>query len=91
MQIMRPIPAPAARYSPKGQESRSGGEGWLAQIFEGAAAQSGGVVRRPVRDVEQTIGRDRLRQEVKRRGYHMIECGGQFLIICSKGRMVVHA
>lgn len=47
--------------------------------------------RRPVRDVEQTIGRDRLRQEVKRRGYHMIECGGQFLIICSKGRMVVHA
>ncbi|ETA49729.1 hypothetical protein [Ponticoccus alexandrii] len=65
-------------------------ERWLAQIFEAKAARMGGIVRRAVRDVEREIGRDRLKAEVAGRGFHMIECGGQFVIICRASDLVVH-
>lgn len=65
-------------------------EPWLAQIFGAKAARSGGVVRRAVRDVEREIGRDRLKAAVAERGFHMIECGGQFVIICRSADLVVH-
>ena len=58
---------------------------WLARIFEAAAVRRGGVVRRAVRDVEREIGREALELEVRRRGFHLVELGGQFLIICCRG------
>lgn len=57
-------------------------EKWLQQIFTARVAEKGGVVRRAVRDVEARIGRTRLELEVRRRGYHLAECGGQFIIVC---------
>lgn len=69
---------------------RSANEHWLAQIFDAKAARSGGIVRRAVRDVEREVGRDRLVAEVAGRGFHMIECGGQFVIICQASDLVVH-
>jgi hypothetical protein len=65
-------------------------ERWLAQIFEAKAVRGGGVVRRAVRDVEREVGRARLAREVAERGFHMIECGGQFVIICRTSDLVVH-
>lgn len=65
-------------------------EAWLGQIFEAKAARSGGVVRRAVSDVERQVGRARLLQEVTARGYHLVECGGQFIIICRHSDLVVH-
>ncbi|WP_370314153.1 hypothetical protein [Sagittula sp.] len=65
-------------------------EPWLAQIFTAKAVQSGGVVRRAVQDVEREVGRDRLMQEVAARGFHLIECGGQFVIVCRTSDLVVH-
>ncbi|KGB82982.1 MAG: N-(5'-phosphoribosyl)anthranilate isomerase [Confluentimicrobium sp.] len=55
---------------------------WLNQIFAAKSAASGGVVRRKIVDVERKIGRQRLELEVRKRGFHMIECGAQFVIIC---------
>lgn len=62
---------------------------WCASIFDARSAVSGGVVRRSVRDVEREIGREMLEYEVRRRGFHLIECGGQFIIICNPGLIKV--
>lgn len=58
---------------------------WIAQIFSAKAALNGGVIRRSIAWVEAEIGRRALIQEVQRRGFHMIETGGQFVIICNRG------
>lgn len=65
-------------------------EPWLRQIFEAKAVRDGGIVRRAVRDVEREVGRGRLMQEVAQRGFHMVECGGQFVIICRTSDLIVH-
>ena len=67
---LRPVPRPI-------------GQDWLEQIFRAKAAVTGGVIRRKVRDVDREIGRDALELEVRRRGFHLLECGGDFVIVCS--------
>lgn len=57
-------------------------EKWIAHLFSAKAVASGGVIRRAVRDVEARVGRSRLELEVRRRGFHLAECGGQFIIVC---------
>ncbi|NKX46147.1 N-(5'-phosphoribosyl)anthranilate isomerase [Roseicyclus persicicus] len=59
------------------------GQDWLDQVFHAKAAQTGGVVRRKIVDVEREIGRDALELAVRRRGFHLIECDRDFVIICS--------
>lgn len=62
-------------------------DGWIAQIFAAKAVSRGGVVRRSVASVEREIGRKRFVEEVARRDFHLIECGGQFVVICNSGRI----
>ena len=57
---------------------------WFQNIFEATSVRTGGVVRRKICDVERTVGRHALEVEVRRRGYHLIEAGSQFIIICSR-------
>ena len=57
---------------------------WIHQIFLAKSAQNGGVVRRKVADVERKVGRKTFELEVRRRGFHLIEAGGQFIIICTR-------
>lgn len=57
---------------------------WIIQIFSARAAAEGGILRRKVADVERLIGRERFYLEVKRRGYHLIENAGQFLVLCNQ-------
>ncbi|MCK0095683.1 hypothetical protein MWU60_08885 [Yoonia sp. F2084L] len=63
---------------------------WCRRIFDAKAARSGGIVRRAVKDVEREIGRVAFVSEVSRRGFHLVECGGQFIVICNAGKMIVH-
>lgn len=63
---------------------------WASAIFGAKSAMRGGVVRRAVRDVEHEIGRDAFYAEVRRRGFHLVECGNQFIVICNDGQMKVH-
>lgn len=62
---------------------------WLDDLFSAKAVGKGGIVRRAVRDVEREIGRPALVAEVRRRGFHLLECGGQFIVICNVGQMQV--
>ena len=59
-------------------------------MFAAKAAQSGGIVRRAVRDVEREVGREAFLREVAGRGFHVVECSGQFIVICSQDHMTVH-
>jgi hypothetical protein len=68
---------------------RANTESWINLVFKADAAGKGGVVRRNVTWVEREVGRHRLIIEVKRRGYHMVESGGQFVIFCNSGAVKV--
>lgn len=63
------------------------GDSWIAQIFSAKAVARGAVVRRSVAIVEREIGREMFLDEVRRRGFHVIECGGQFVVICNNGQI----
>ena len=67
----------------------SSNEQWLEQIFSAKAVQSGGVVRRKVEEVHRRVGRGTLELEVRRRGFHLVEAGGQFIVICTRSPMHV--
>lgn len=54
-------------------------------IFEAKSARSGGVVRRKVAWVERNI----FVAEVRRRGFHLIEAGNQFIVVCNQGPLRV--
>lgn len=60
-------------------------EFWLAEIFSAKSVLNGGVVRRARRWVEAEIGLDRFEAAVRARGFHLIEAGGQLVVICHSG------
>lgn len=64
-------------------------QAWLDDLFAAKAVGKGGIVRRAVADVEREIGHQVLVSEVRRRGFHLIECGGQFIVICNPGHMQI--
>lgn len=69
-----PSPAPCV-----GDEARR----WLRGVFAAQAVNRGGVIRRAVRDVDRIVGRAAFEAEVRRRGFHMVENAGQFVIFCN--------
>jgi hypothetical protein len=62
---------------------------WSDKVFSAKAVADRGVVRRAIRDVERDIGRAAFELEVRRRGFHLIECETQFVVICNPGRINV--
>lgn len=57
---------------------------WIRVLFSAQAVAKGGVVRRSAYWVDREIGRDRFIAEVKARGFHLVECGGQLIVICNQ-------
>lgn len=76
MYVLRPTPAPEPVT-------------WADQVFAAKAVGRGGIVRQSRRDVDREIGREIFVQEVRRRGFHLIECGDQYIVICNTGQMQV--
>lgn len=58
---------------------------WLAAVFDAKVCGKGGVLRRAVRDVNREVGREAFTAEVRRRGWHLVESGGQYIVICNQG------
>lgn len=67
----------------------SANDQWLSQIFAAKAVRSGGVVRRQAEDVDRKVGRAALELEVRRRGFHLVEAGGQYIVICTRAPLRV--
>ena len=59
-------------------------ERWIDHVFSAKAVEKGGVIRRSVHWVDHEIGKDRFKAEVRGRGFSMIECAGQYVVICSR-------
>ena len=61
------------------------GQAWIRQIFRAQAERNGGIVRRKVDNVKRYATVKDLKAEVRRRKFHMLQTGDQFLIICNPG------
>jgi len=61
------------------------GTAWIAKIFTAKQVRNGGIVRRKVANVKKYATVKGLRLEVKRRGFHMVRTGGQYLVFCHQG------
>ena len=57
---------------------------WISHLFSSQAAREGSVVRRKVRDVERFVGREPFLDEMRRRGFPVVENAGQFVIFCNR-------
>ncbi|MEL6839117.1 MAG: hypothetical protein AAFP85_07475 [Pseudomonadota bacterium] len=68
----------------------NGNPAFFHQLFGAKTAQKGGIVRRAVRDVEREVGRAAMIAEVERRGFHLLECADQFIVICRRDHLTVH-
>ena len=63
---------------------------WLRQMFAAGQANKGGIVRRSVRSVvKYGGGREALIAAAKRRGFHVIKTGHQFVVLCHPGKQVI--
>lgn len=58
---------------------------WLDQMFATKAARRGAVVRRSQAWVDREVGRSRFENEVRNRGYHLIQTADQFIVVCHAG------
>jgi hypothetical protein len=63
---------------------------WLDQMFQAAVKSRDGIVRRQKPDVRQYASFEDLLKEVRRRGWHLIEAGDQYIVICNETAVVVH-
>lgn len=63
------------------------GPRWLRQIFRAQSVRSGGIVRRSVADVKKYASFKDLKHEVKRRGFHLLRTGDQYVILCHTGEL----
>lgn len=58
---------------------------FINQIFDAKAVRNGGIVRRKIASVEKYASLSFLLKEVEARGFHLIETGDQYVIICNLG------
>jgi hypothetical protein len=55
----------------------------MLQVFSSKTARAGGVIRRRLRDVDRIVGRDVFLNELRRRGFHAVENGGDIVVFCN--------
>lgn len=65
------------------------GQDWLAQVFRIRSAQCGGVVRRTITDVHREIGRDAPELEALGRGWHLLQSGEDYILVCTRHPFLV--
>ena len=59
---------------------------WMNQIFQAQAVRNGNVVRRKISSVTKYASAAALEAEVRRRGFHMVVSGDQYVILCNTGQ-----
>lgn len=55
---------------------------WIGQVFKAKQVTSGGIVRRSAKSVLENATEAELIAEVKKRKFHMILVGTQYVIYC---------
>lgn len=57
---------------------------FFGEFLASKAARDGAVIRRQVRDVERYVGRGAFLDEMRRRGFSVVENAGQFVVFCNR-------
>ena len=57
---------------------------FLAELFSSRAAATRAVIRRNARDVDRFVGREAFLEEMRRRGFSVVENAGQLVIFCNR-------
>lgn len=57
---------------------------FMAELFSSRAAAQGAVIRRNARDIERFVGRDAFLEDMRRRGFAVVENAGQFVVFCNR-------
>jgi hypothetical protein len=57
---------------------------FLTELFSSRAAATGAVIRRNARDIDRYYGRAAFLDEMKRRGFSVVENAGQMVIFCNR-------
>ena len=57
---------------------------WLLDMFACKAVQRGEVIRRKARDIEQFVGMDLFRTELRRRRFRAVGNAGQIIVFCNQ-------
>ncbi len=63
---------------------------WIDQIFDAKIVKKDGIVRRKRSAVSKHASFDELLDQVKERGYHLVETGDQYVVFCNKGALKIH-
>jgi hypothetical protein len=63
------------------------GKAWIDHWFSAKAAHNGGVIRRKIESLEKYASYQELIAEVRLRNFHLIRCGGQYIVLCNTGRI----
>lgn len=58
---------------------------WVENIFSAKIATEDGVVRRKKTTVQRYASKEELIAAVKKRRFHLIETGDQYVIVCNSG------
>lgn len=62
---------------------------WIENIFTAKIATEEGVVRRKKTSVERYATREELIAAVRKRKFHLIETGDQYVIVCNTGAVKI--
>jgi hypothetical protein len=62
---------------------------WLQNVWKAGQVAQANVVRRAVSDVHKNVGEIAFVKEVRRKGFHLIRTGSQYVIICNPGFLQV--
>ncbi len=57
---------------------------FLTELFSSRAAATGAVIRRNARDIDRYYGRAAFLEEMRRRGFSVVENAGQMVIFCNR-------
>ena len=63
---------------------------WIEQIFEAQIVKKEGIVRRKRSDVQRYASVDELLEYVRENGWHLVETGNQYVVLCHRGAMKIH-
>lgn len=62
---------------------------WIENIFTAKIATEQGIVRRKKTSVNRYASREELIAAVRKRNFHLIETGDQFVIVCNSGAVKI--
>ena len=62
---------------------------WIENIFTAKIATEEGIVRRKKTTVARYASVDELMAAVRKRKFHMIETGDQYVIVCNSGAVKI--